>query len=204
LWRRRENNTHALLLAGWRGVWIDAMATSRDSEAITVASTLLAVECARVDRDNVLAVVTRRWSRSRAGKANELDLLSSTLTATTWPSRCLCAGAAAKIIVVEYNAKLRWPLTFEVCTRPIAPGSATTITARRSRAGRGALGPPARRVQCRRHQRVFCSRRSGGRVSVLFAGAARTTGAVHMAALRSGHAPTLKFLPITCRQDGER
>ncbi len=206
----RENNTHALLLAGWRGVWIDGnghhIAAIR--RQLPLPSALLAVECARVDRDSVLAVVTRPLEQiARPGEANELDLLSVDIdgndVAVTLP---LALALRPKIIVVEYNAKLRWPLTFEVAYAPDRAWQRDDYHGASLTRWVEALSD---------HQLVACNVAGINAffVRVDLAGVFQSyspaqleqPARVHMAALRAGHAPTLKFLADHLRrQDGER
>src|SRR5438067_9272509 len=66
-----ENNTHALLLAGWRGAWIDAAPAHIESIAqmIPLQTPQLRVMQAKVTRENVIGLIESTQLR-------DLDLLS--------------------------------------------------------------------------------------------------------------------------------
>jgi len=108
----RENNTHYLLLKGWRGIWVDGnpgnLAAIR--AALPLEGRLRAVEM-MVNRDNVVDIPVA------VGKPTfgALDLLSVDIDGNDLAvARAAVDAWAPKILVAEYNAKFPWPLCTEV------------------------------------------------------------------------------------------
>jgi FkbM family methyltransferase len=115
-----ENNTHLLLLQGWRGMWIDG-----DPENIQRIRAVLPVRQTRLDlrhevvtRENVVDLVAEGLARLDVSQAR-FDVLSVDIdgndVAVTVP---LLRRFRPKVVVVEYNAKFPWPL---VVTLPYNP-----------------------------------------------------------------------------------
>ena len=98
-----ENNTHYLLLKGWRGVWVDGdPGNIRAIRAAVPDSKRLRVIEAMVDRDNAGSLVDRDWLQALGG----LDLLSVDIDGNDLDVALACTRAwTPKVIIVEYNAK---------------------------------------------------------------------------------------------------
>lgn len=110
-----ENNTHYLLLKGWRGVWIDAdpahVASIR--RQLPLPHPRLSVLEARVAAANAIAVVRDGLASIR--QAEPVDLLSIDIDSHDLDiGEALVAELAPPLLVVEYNAKFRWPLMMSV------------------------------------------------------------------------------------------
>ncbi|MEP6607100.1 MAG: hypothetical protein ABJA83_00295 [Burkholderiaceae bacterium] len=112
----RENNTHYLLLKGWRGVWIDADSSNiRAIRAALPASSRLRVIEAMVTRESV--VQTLQPAVASLGSA--LDLLSIDIDGNDLAiARAAIASLHPKIVVGEYNAKFPYPMVVEVAYVP--------------------------------------------------------------------------------------
>lgn len=113
-----ENNTHALLLQGWQGTWIDGGKEKIDHIAkwIPLDSPRLHVQHAFVTRDNVLALVTSALERSHS---QQLDLLSVDIDGNDLHvlQRILTA-VRPRVIISEYNGKFPPPLILTVDYNP--------------------------------------------------------------------------------------
>jgi hypothetical protein len=112
----RENNTHFLLLKGWRGVWVDGnpdnIAAIR--AAVPVNGRLRVVE-QMVTRDNV----TQLPGAVDGAGAGKLDLLSVDIDGNDLAvAEAAIKAWSPKIIVGEYNAKFPFPLQQEVAYDP--------------------------------------------------------------------------------------
>lgn len=108
----RENNTHYLLLKGWRGVWIDGDADnihSIRSSLPEAKSDLRVVECC-VTRENVAGLLRNELSLLAALPA--IDLLSVDIDGNDLPVTIEAVQTVLpKLLVVEYNAKFPYPMS---------------------------------------------------------------------------------------------
>jgi hypothetical protein len=108
----RENNSHYLLLKGWRGIWVDGDATN----IAAIRSTLplrgrLRVVEQLVDLENVASIPLA----ARSPEFGDLDLLSVDIDGNDLAIALAATKAwAPKIIIGEYNAKFRFPTKIEV------------------------------------------------------------------------------------------
>lgn len=109
-----ENNTHLLLLGGWRGVWIDA----GDDNARNIRANLpmntrrLAFDSSFITRANVKNVITRGMAQIGGG---EIDLLNMDLDGNdAYLIEEILTQWQPKTIVAEYNGKLPFGLRMTV------------------------------------------------------------------------------------------
>jgi len=108
----RENNTHYLLLKGWRGIWVDG----DDTNVAAIRAELpldgrLRVVSMMVNRDNVGQIT------SAAGNPpfGDLDLLSVDIDGNDLAvAEAATRAWAPKILIGDYNAKVPYPLCAEV------------------------------------------------------------------------------------------
>lgn len=114
----RENNTHFLLLNGWRGVWVDG---SQENIAyihrhLPPQSSRLAVVQAFVDATNVVPTVEPplRQIGSQAVDVVSIDIDGNDVHVAV----PLVAALQPAVVVAEYNARWRWPLSFTVPYQP--------------------------------------------------------------------------------------
>ncbi len=109
----RENNTHALLLKGWRGVWVDGSPSNIGYILTSVPkdTSPLLVEQMFIDADNIAGKMTDWLARFD----HSLDLFSIDLDgndATILQS--VLTVAKPKVIIAEYNGKFVPPITVQV------------------------------------------------------------------------------------------
>lgn len=102
-----ENNTLALLLSGWRGMWIDA----NEADVATARSRLagypqLRIEHQFVTRDNIDDLV------ASGGKA--LDLLSIDVDGNDYWLWQAVRSISPRVVIIEYNATWFPPLALVI------------------------------------------------------------------------------------------
>jgi len=110
-----ENNTHALLLRGWKGVWVDG---SQDNVAF-IAQAIggarhqrLLVESMFMDRENVTESFVRY---AQFLGTNEPDLLSMDIDGNDLHVlRAALEVVSPRVLCVEYNAKFPPPLSVAI------------------------------------------------------------------------------------------
>lgn len=109
-------NSLALLLAGWSGVWVDrAMGMTPQVEAMfahLLASGALAIRPETVGTDNIARIV------AEAARDEELDLLSIDIDGNDYWVWEALAAPRPRVVVVEYNAAWRPPLTVTMAPDP--------------------------------------------------------------------------------------
>jgi len=107
-----ENNTHYLLLKGWRGVWVDGDAANIGAIRATLPkSGRLRVIQTMVDRENAPSLVSAAELEALGG----LDLLSVDIDGNDLDVVLACANAwRPKVIIVEYNAKFPPPIVVHI------------------------------------------------------------------------------------------
>jgi hypothetical protein len=107
-----ENNTLALLVQGWRGLWVESdtakAARARTSLAAYVASDQLRVENLMVTRENVDALL-----RNNA-PAVQLDLLSIDVDGNDYHLWQAVQSISPRVVVMEYNASWFPPMSLAV------------------------------------------------------------------------------------------
>jgi hypothetical protein len=108
-----ENNSHALLLKGWRGVWIDADASKINFIAKRLpANPLLVLKQAFVNVENVQAMVSDAISILTK---KEIDFLSIDIDGDDLNVlSALLQKNKPRVICVEYNAKFPPPMKLKI------------------------------------------------------------------------------------------
>ncbi len=108
----RENNSHYLLLKGWRGIWVDG-----DPDNIAAIRTVLPLDGRlrlveqMVTRENVSTIPTAAGSPDFGA----LDLLSVDVDGNDLAiAEAAISAWSPKIIIGEYNAKFPYPMQQEV------------------------------------------------------------------------------------------
>ncbi|HEY4046702.1 MAG TPA: FkbM family methyltransferase [Acidobacteriaceae bacterium] len=101
-----ENNTLTLLLQGWSGGWIDA--SHRDAKEISEHFTGILGERLKFVEDFV-TVESIATLASQAGGLDDLDLFSIDIDGNEYHILNVL-DLQARVVVVEYNAKLRPPI----------------------------------------------------------------------------------------------
>ena len=111
----RENNSHCLLLKGWRGLWVDGdPANIAAIRAALPTSDRLRVIEAMVTRENVTALLETEVSRLGA-----LDLLSVDIDGNDLQVAAPAVSAfRPRILIGEYNAKFPYPMRVSVKYEP--------------------------------------------------------------------------------------
>lgn len=109
-----ENNTHALILKGWRGAWFDAdtRKIAKVRKRLPV-SDRLQIHCNYVTRENAYALLREATARLNAP---ELDFLSIDIDGDDLGvvSHLLSGGIRPRVMCVEYNAKFPPPIMVAV------------------------------------------------------------------------------------------
>jgi len=108
-----ENNTHYLLLKGWKGVWVDGSSDNVDAigRSIPLDRPSLLVERMFVTRDNI-AAVAQKWS-ARFGSSFDLFSLDIDGNDAAVIEQVLTA-VQPRVLVLEYNGKYPPPLKLSV------------------------------------------------------------------------------------------
>jgi hypothetical protein len=112
-----ENNTHYLVLKGWRGVWVDGGPANIGAIAASVPldSPRLLVQQMFITKDNIGAAV-RSWLERLGG---EIDLLSLDIDGNDAAVLSeILAVTAPRVLVLEYNGKFPPPLKLSVAYDP--------------------------------------------------------------------------------------
>ena len=107
-----ENNTHYLLLKGWKGVWVDGDPSNIAIIRASVPDTtpLLRVTESVVTRENV-AVLLNNETSALGVTTTDIDLLSIDIDGNDLPvALAAIQTTRPKILIVEYNAKFPYPL----------------------------------------------------------------------------------------------
>ncbi len=107
-----ENNTGALLLQGWRGLWVEGdnakAARARANLAAYVASGRLRVDNVFVSRENVDALL------QKSVPSAELDLLSIDVDGNDYHLWQTVHSISPRVVVMEYNASWFPPMSLAV------------------------------------------------------------------------------------------
>jgi hypothetical protein len=113
-----ECNTAKLLVAGWRGLWIESSAESvaaiRRDLAPFIADRRLVLQHRRATAENVNAVI------SEAGFVGKIDLLSVDIDGNDYWVWKAIDVIEPRVVVIEYNATLHPPLSLVVPYDPAA------------------------------------------------------------------------------------
>jgi hypothetical protein len=111
-----ECNTAKLLIEGWQGLWIEAVeqfaAQIRTAFAPYIGAQKLSLTQSFVTAENIDALLLR------SGMQGEIDLLSIDIDCNDyWIWRAI-AAIKPRVVVIEYNATLRPPLSLVVPYEP--------------------------------------------------------------------------------------
>lgn len=105
-----ENNTLALLLEGWTGLWIEAddgsVGRIREGLAGPLAAGRLRLLHSFITRENVDGLI------ASALPAGEIDFLSVDIDGNDFEVFCAIACVRPRVVSMEYNAKFRPPVSF--------------------------------------------------------------------------------------------
>lgn len=197
-----ENNTHALLLRGWRGVWVDGRADRIAFVHSEVGpSPDLLAEQAFVTRENVPSLAAQ-WLE-RLG-TRDIDFFSLDIDGNDLPVLQAALGVFhPRVICVEYNAKFPPPLEVSVEYDPGHVWSGDDYHGASLAAFASALAPLG-------YTLVTCNVSGVNAFFVADAFAERFTlyeparlfqpSRFHLCSLQSGHTPSLRFLRHALRK----
>jgi hypothetical protein len=195
----RENNSHYLLLKGWRGIWVDGdpnnIAAIRN--ALPLDGRLRLVD-QMVTRDNVAAIP------SAAGSPDfgTLDLLSVDVDGNDLAIADAAIRAwSPKIVIGEYNAKFPYPMQQEVTYNPQHRWARDDYHGASLGAWVERLGPSYTLVNCNLAgtNAFFVRKDLAERFSAHAPSQLYQPARFHLTALRSGHPPSLSFLGDSLR-----
>lgn len=111
-----ENNTHYLLLRGWRGVWVDGddKNIAHIASHFPLSTPRLSVEQSFITRDNALSVARRGLAKLEGAPA-DVDFLSIDLDGNdAQVLDSLLAELSPRVVCVEYNGKFPYPADIEM------------------------------------------------------------------------------------------
>jgi hypothetical protein len=190
----RENNTHYLLLQGWRGIWVDGDAnnTAAIRAALPLEGRLRLVE-RMVTRENIDAIP----AAAGAPDFGALDLLSVDVDGNDLAiAEAAIKAWGPKIIVGEYNAKFPPPLQTEVAYNPQHRWARDDYHGASLAAWVERLTPQYRLVSCNLAgtNAFFVREDFAERFQHYPCAEVYQPARFHLTALRSGHAPSLSFL----------
>lgn len=195
----RENNSHFLLLKGWRGVWIDGdpanIAAIR--AALPVSDRLQVIE-AMVTCENVGALLSPEVKRLGA-----VDLLSVDIDGNDLQVAAEAIAAfRPRVVVGEYNAKFPYPLQVAVTYEPLRTWQGDDYQGASLGAWVAALANEYGLVCCNLAgtNAFFVRRDSLGAFAAYPPEALYQPARFHLTALQSGHPPSLSFLANVLRQ----
>lgn len=109
-----ENNTHTLVLKGWRGIWIDADQTKIKSiKNILHENSILVVMSEYVSATNAPSLIASGLQKLQA---NTIDLLSIDIDGDDlYVAVAVLSVLRPRVLCVEYNAK--FPPPIDICVR---------------------------------------------------------------------------------------
>lgn len=111
-----ENNTVYLLASGWMGAWIDGGAEKIDGirrlHHASLANGTLTVEQRMLTAENIDQALTA------VSKSNEIDLLSIDIDGNDYWVWQAITGIRPRVVVIEYNATFRPPVSIVQRYRP--------------------------------------------------------------------------------------
>lgn len=120
-----ECNTVKLLIEGWRGAWIEANAQGCKAIGSTFASFLkerrLTLSQSFVTAENINALI------ENSGLKGEIDLLSIDIDFNDYWVWKAIDVVSPRVVVIEYNAGLRPPLSLTVPYQPNHAGGGTNF-----------------------------------------------------------------------------
>jgi len=197
----RENNSHYLLLKGWRGIWVDG-----DADNIAAIRTVLPLDGRlrlveqMVTRENVGTIPTAAGSPDFGA----LDLLSVDIDGNDLAiTEAAIKAWSPKIIIGEYNAKFPFPMQQEVRYDPQHRWKRDDYHGASLAAWVERLTPKYRLIACNlAGTNAFFVREDelapfrGHDPEELY-----QPCRFHLTALRSGHATSLSFLKNSLRAD---
>jgi hypothetical protein len=197
----RENNSHYLLLKGWRGIWVDGDAnnTAAVRAALPIDGRLRLVE-QMVTRENVSTIPTAAGSPD----FGTLDLLSVDVDGNDLAiAEAAIRAWSPKIIIGEYNAKFPYPMQQEVRYDPRHRWKRDDYHGASLAAWVERLTPKYRLIACNlAGTNAFFVREDELAPFRLHDPAGLYQPArFHLTALRCGHAPSLSFLGDSLRTD---
>ena len=197
----RENNSHYLLLKGWRGIWVDGDAGNAAAirAALPLDGRLRLVE-QMVTRDNVTEIPAAAGSPGFGA----LDLLSVDIDGNDLAiAEAAIEAWSPKIVIGEYNAKFPPPLQLEVTYDPQHHWADDDYHGASLAAWVERLKPEYRLVACNLagSNAFFVREDLSGRFRTYEAAELFQPARFHLTALRSGHAPSLTFLKNSLSRD---
>jgi len=111
-----ECNTAKLLVEGWRGLWIESVAPNaakiRENFRDFIIKQALMLEQKTVTAENIDELLTR------AGMQGEIDLFSIDIDYNDYWVWKAIETIVPRVVVIEYNASLRPPMSLVVPYRP--------------------------------------------------------------------------------------
>jgi hypothetical protein len=195
----RENNTHYLLLKGWRGVWIDGNAEHLTAiRAALPQSDRLGLIQAFVTRENVVDLL-----RPALATLGSIDVLSVDIDSNDLEvAQTAITAFQPKVVVGEYNAKFPYPLKLAVDYEPDRMWQGDDYQGASLAAWIEGLTPGYQLVSCNLAgtNAFFVRSDSLERYGSYSPAQLYQPARFYLTALQSGHRPSLTYLANLLRQ----
>lgn len=189
----RENNTHYLLLKGWRGIWVDGNHENVASirSALPASGRLKLIE-AFVTRENVVDLLLPALTA-----LGPLDILSIDVDGNDLAiAQAALATFSPRVVIAEYNAKFPCPLNLGVTYDPRRTWQGDDYHGASLAAWVEGLGPDYGLVCCNlAGTNAFFVRRESLQAFGSYSPQQLYQPArFHLTALQAGHLPSMSFL----------
>lgn len=115
-----ENNTHALLLKGWKGVWVDGNKANIEkiTKHLPAGNSLLVLINQMITMENVVQVLQQNIGDVKDDIS--VDLLSVDIDGNDfYVLEAILGSGKPRVVCVEYNAKFPYPMEVKVEYSPL-------------------------------------------------------------------------------------
>jgi hypothetical protein len=115
-----ENNTHALVLKGWKGVWVDGNRGNIEKirKRLPADNSFLVLINQMITRENVMQVLQQNITEIRNDIS--VDLLSVDIDGNDfYVLEAILQSSKPRVLCVEYNAKFPYPMELMVKYSPL-------------------------------------------------------------------------------------
>ena len=192
-----ENNTHYLLLKGWRGVWVDADPSNLAQIRAVLADTTGQLRVTKCLVTTEIVAKLLRDELTALGATRGLDLLSIDIDGNDLPvALAAVEGSSPKVLIAEYNAKFPYPMSQSVKYDPAHTWNNDDYHGASLGAWVAAFGTRYRLVCCNLAgtNAFFVRSDLAGQFPLRQPAELYQPARFYLTALRSGHPASLSFL----------